>query len=1219
MDTKFEYDPNIDYLAEYHLLPDNIYDVIVNYDEDMGYDGSNEALKELEPLGWTFEYGLGNDWYSLRPIDEDEQEFKDGGIVLNRWGAFDWEEIITEFQSQEEVNKEVKRNWRSTSRKNKKIEGNANTRGYGISTLQMFKVNGKIIMPPKGNTPTDKEIDDAISSKRYDEAYWRNKSFKNGGNVKTDFEQLENEDLRKALLGFYTDFHNNHISNYLDIAKENYVIDSVNNKFILLRETPISKVEQERLKRFINPYFNKETKPLFAKYFDTYNVVDGQIIINLNDVYEGGGKVTVDGDKVFYKSTHIANITEKSSWYEKDVVGERENSNGKKVVSVPYENKDKFDIDTYNNISKWAFDNGYVYQNGYEGGGLMELKDKIDRNNPFPDFTKNQRDTVMNAYLDNKFDGGGLLNKSEESDFNEWIEDGNAFEQSDNVWVEQTTQYRKKFTLNELKKFFKKEFRSDTYGEGGLVGKKYKEVLDRKVDFMHTPAKSRLELKRYYEAKERLTNNEYTDSATGRRMATDKRISDQSFVSKIERDLEWIKNDASLHLSPNGTIIAVEPYKYSKVSPKIALKTMQKSAIVRQDKKATKKANIQERKLIRDAEREAKSDMSKPNRKFSDKYNEKRADALAKKEIKKHYYKGNPTDMDKMKFALPYDTDFDIEFEKGGKAKDKLSLIEVVKGDISDDDVNRLLIKIEEVQQIGEDTGWSEATFKQFNKLLQKAGRNDKYKRVWGEYQMVSDLTKYPILMQKALMIPLTKEQAQAWVDKLTRQYKGILSKSRHWRKVFERNDNKVKINWTDTERGHATCQDLQLFLGDMGDWRFGYTDRYSLELIMHEFAHLIDCDRLSKEGQSRNDPRGFVTYGRTDVHRFDFTELLDSILLKYQPYIDKMYDANVHKDTIVNAKGKIKQYFATKQVKNVERIVKEKEDFLKLLLADVWTDKYPITFTKDDLDIIYKVKQLGLSSPNYSYLQTEVVQTPLIDIDSNELSANGEILISFEVASAIMFMLYENDSSVSCIEELTYIVNNPPNTLPLIGIYPISNPIKDSGSFIYTYITHWAEYLTNVKSISLSNKDHKAIKLIGLKVAILKDNPYYPIYLTTSFLNWFISKLKELGTKNFILEYPKMELEIAINGNKLLSILNNILITKRVTDNGLVIPTLVKQNDEEDSGLHWIAKLLQDKAKEMHDRRNKKHRIEDAKPTPKTPKKIAKRKPKMVLKPKKK
>ena len=70
--------------------------------------------------------------------------------------------------------------------------------------------------------------------------------------------------------------------------------------------------------------------------------------------------------------------------------------------------------------------------------------------------------------ISDNYKKGGLLNNSEESDFNKWIEDGNAFEQSDNVWVEQTTQYRKQFTLDELKTFFKKEFRS--YAEGGEIG-----------------------------------------------------------------------------------------------------------------------------------------------------------------------------------------------------------------------------------------------------------------------------------------------------------------------------------------------------------------------------------------------------------------------------------------------------------------------------------------------------------------------------------------------------------------------------------------------------------------------------------------------------------------------------------------------------------------------------------------------------------------------------
>jgi hypothetical protein len=84
MDKSFKYDPNIDYLSEYHLLPDEVYNVIIRYDEDMGYKGSEQALKELELLEWTFEYGLSNDWYSLRPMGEDEQEWNGNLIDVNK-------------------------------------------------------------------------------------------------------------------------------------------------------------------------------------------------------------------------------------------------------------------------------------------------------------------------------------------------------------------------------------------------------------------------------------------------------------------------------------------------------------------------------------------------------------------------------------------------------------------------------------------------------------------------------------------------------------------------------------------------------------------------------------------------------------------------------------------------------------------------------------------------------------------------------------------------------------------------------------------------------------------------------------------------------------------------------------------------------------------------------------------------------------------------------
>tara|TARA_R110000737_G_scaffold284116_1_gene290627 strand:- start:220 stop:381 length:162 start_codon:yes stop_codon:yes gene_type:complete len=40
----------------------------------------------------------------------------------------------------------------------------------------------------------------------------------------------------------------------------------------------------------------------------------------------------------------------------------------------------------------------------------------------------------------------------------EYIKEGNAFEVSENVYLEQTTQYRTKFTLNQLKEFYYNEY-----------------------------------------------------------------------------------------------------------------------------------------------------------------------------------------------------------------------------------------------------------------------------------------------------------------------------------------------------------------------------------------------------------------------------------------------------------------------------------------------------------------------------------------------------------------------------------------------------------------------------------------------------------------------------------------------------------------------------------------------------------------------------------------
>ena len=83
-----------------------------------------------------------------------------------------------------------------------------------------------------------------------------------------------------------------------------------------------------------------------------------------------------------------------------------------------------------------------------------------------------------------------ILNAYEMKLFKEWIADGNAVENEKGVWLEQTTQYRKKFTYEELQKFFKNEFLM--YKGGGSA----KNLLSSRADKVAKKEKS-LNLKAY--------------------------------------------------------------------------------------------------------------------------------------------------------------------------------------------------------------------------------------------------------------------------------------------------------------------------------------------------------------------------------------------------------------------------------------------------------------------------------------------------------------------------------------------------------------------------------------------------------------------------------------------------------------------------------------------------------------------------------------------------
>jgi hypothetical protein len=98
---------------------------------------------------------------------------------------------------------------------------------------------------------------------------------------------------------------------------------------------------------------------------------------------------------------------------------------------------------------------------------------------------------------------------------------------------------------------------------------------------------------------------------------------------------------------------------------------------------------------------------------FSEDYQNKMATSTAKKEIRSHYTQlGDPFDDRKdsehwVKYALPYDTQFDIEFKNGGEMK-KNSLVKDAKdGNTPARDLNNYndMLDVEADGQVGGDTG----------------------------------------------------------------------------------------------------------------------------------------------------------------------------------------------------------------------------------------------------------------------------------------------------------------------------------------------------------------------------------------------------------------------------------------------------------------------------------------------------------------------------------
>ena len=79
------YDPNIDYFDKYTLLPQEIYTILLEEGELEDYQQTERLLDKVEAKGWTFDFGLDNSPYGIRPIGEKTNLYAKGGDLEDKY------------------------------------------------------------------------------------------------------------------------------------------------------------------------------------------------------------------------------------------------------------------------------------------------------------------------------------------------------------------------------------------------------------------------------------------------------------------------------------------------------------------------------------------------------------------------------------------------------------------------------------------------------------------------------------------------------------------------------------------------------------------------------------------------------------------------------------------------------------------------------------------------------------------------------------------------------------------------------------------------------------------------------------------------------------------------------------------------------------------------------------------------------------------------------
>jgi hypothetical protein len=277
-------------------------------------------------------------------------------------------------------------------------------------------------------------------------------------------------------------------------------------------------------------------------------------------------------------------------------------------------------------------------------------------------------------------------------------------------------------------------------------------------------------------------------------------------------------------------------------------------------------------------------------------------------------------------------------------------------------DKNQLLANIIDIENL-EIKGFIDESLylKKIEMLCLLSGRD--VDRVWGEYSIVQQITKQPVLMNKAMSIPLTKNEVSLLIDDLTSKYKMQLKAN-----YIE----KVNLVFSTSIRGHAKEISKEIVLPRLGDWRFGYKDVYSAELVFHEFAHLLDYGRVKVQ-----------KYGKADIHKHDFVRILDTMLETHSKFIESKYIPSRQREQILSNSELLVDFHSNREEieakdKEIELLqIEEKKEQLKNIKSQVnlTEDNFPIHLLLEE-DKDNKLNFIEFAIANYE--KTTPMSLPL-------------------------------------------------------------------------------------------------------------------------------------------------------------------------------------------------------------------------------------------------